>query len=611
MAAKMKFDFGGYATKCGLKCSDGRTIQKNAFQHQDGQTVPLVYAHNHTDPSNVLGHAVLENRADGVYCYGVFNNTPDGQIAKELVKHGDIQYLSIYANQLQQTPARQVQHGEIREVSLVLAGANPGARIDNLSFAHADGSVYEDECEVIIHTGLEIDEVLDFESEEMEHTDMEEKDINEVLGTLNDDQKEAVYMILSHALAEGGNDSLYHAEEDNPDETIEDIFNTLSEKQKKAVYFLIGTAVEGDGGAAAHYDDGGENAMYHNVFDQNERDDRNTLSHDQMKAIIADGKKYGTLKDSFLAHADDYGFEPIDILFPDARLSPEGMQTFKRDDGWVSAFLAACTHSPFARIKTIVANITADEARAKGYVKASLKKEQVVALLKRTTTPTTIYKKQKIDRDDLIDITDFDVVMWLRAEMRGMLDEELARTILIGDGRDVSDEDKINEQNIRPIALDNDDMYVFRKEVEPTLTTDQLIDEFIRMRKEYKGSGSPKLYTSTEFVTEMQLIKDSTGRRIYSSLTELASLLRVSSIEEIELLNDATRVVSDTQTNKILGIVVNPKDYTIGADKGGQVNWFDDFNIDYNQQIYLIETRVSGALTKPRSALILEQKPQG
>jgi HK97 family phage prohead protease len=615
--SKTKYDFSGYATKNGLKCSDGRIILKDAFKDQDGQTVPLVWQHLHNEPANVLGHAVLENREDGVYCYGKFNDTEAGKNAKQLVEHGDISSLSIYANQLKEK-MKQVMHGAIREVSLVLAGANPGALIDNLSFAHGDGTFVEDETEAIIYTGLDFGE----ESGTAAHSE-DDKTVAEVFDTLNEEQKSVVYAMIAHASGERqeegatteqkGENVIQHAK---ADATVKDVFDTLNEDQKKVVYYLIGAALEEAGtesGAAAKHsntDKEGESIMKTNVFDQSTQEaSKNVLTHDQMVTILGDAKRFGSLKESFIAHAEEYGFDPIDILFPDAKdVDPGGPVTIKRNDAWVEDVLSDTTHTPFARIRTRIADLTVDEARAKGYVTGNLKKEEVIPLMRRVTTPTTVYKKQKLDRDDMVDITDFDVVVWLKKEMRGMLDEEVARAVLIGDGRVVGDEDKINEGNVRPIAMDDGNVFVHRVEVEANETIDNIIDEFIRARKYYKGSGVPALYTSTDLLTEMLLVKDTLGHRLYKTVQELASVLRVSKIVEVEPMNEAVRMVGDDE-HQILGIVVNLKDYTIGADRGGQVSMFDDFDIDYNQYKYLIETRISGALTKPKSALIIERLP--
>lgn len=612
MSKKTTYDFSGYATKNGLKCSDGRTILKDAFKHQDGQTVPLVWQHLHNEPANVLGHAVLENREDGVYCYGKFNDTEAGKNAKQLVEHGDISSLSIYANQLKEK-MKQVMHGAIREVSLVLSGANPGALIDNLSFAHGDGTYVEDETEAIIYTGLEFGK----DGDNAAHGE-EDQTVAEVFDTLNDEQKEVVYAMIAHAAGAKQEDgkvdkTLQHAK---ADATVKDVFDTLNEDQKKVVYYLIGAALEEAGaesGAAAKHSNlngEGESIMKTNVFDQSTQEaNKNVLTHDQMVTILGDAKRFGSLKESFIAHAEEYGFNPIDILFPDAKdVDPGGPVTIKRNDAWVEDVLSDTTHTPFARIRTRIADLTVDEARAKGYVTGNLKKEEVIPLMRRVTTPTTVYKKQKLDRDDMVDITDFDVVVWLKKEMRGMLDEEVARAVLIGDGRVVGDEDKINEGNVRPIAMDDGNVFVHRVGVAADETIDNIIDEFIRARKYYKGSGVPALYTSTDLLTEMLLVKDTLGHRLYKTVQELASVLRVSKIVEVEPMNEAVRMVGDDE-HQILGIVVNLKDYTIGADRGGQVAMFDDFDIDYNQYKYLIETRISGALTKPKSALIIERLP--
>lgn len=576
------FDFTGYATKNNLECSDGRTILKDAFKEQDGRRVPLVWQHFHNDPASILGHAVLENRVDGVFCYGKFNNTASGQNAKELVKHGDVEALSIYANQLSHQ-GKAVKHGAIREVSLVIAGANPGAFIENVSITHSDGSCEEDDTEAIISLDIPLTHAEEIPPEKPEVKE-DNRTVQEVFDSMTDEQKTVVYTLLTQLLedqesGEDESDDVEHSDDSN--DTLEHSINE------------------------------GDKSMKRNVFDQTtQQDSKNVLSHDQLKEIVTDAKRFGSLKESFIAHAAEYGFDPIGLLFPDAQATNSGgPEVIKREDAWVSVVLSEANHTPFARIKTTVADITAEEARAKGYVTGALKKEEIIPLMKRVTTPTTIYKKQKLDRDDMVDITDFDVVMWLKNEMRGMLNEELALAALLGDGRDVSDEDKINEQNIRPIVRDNDSVYVHRASVAATATTDDVIDEMIRSRKFYKGSGTPTLFTSTDLLTEMLLIKDSMGRRIYGSVQELANVLRVSKIVEVEPMNGATRKVSETQTNAILGVIVNMKDYTIGADKGGQVAMFDDFDIDYNQYKYLIETRVSGALTRPKSALVIEKLP--
>lgn len=542
----MKFDFSGYATKNDITCSDGRTIRHNAFKAQDGQTVPLVWQHMHNSPDNVLGHVVLENRDDGVYAYGKFNDTPTARSAKELVEHGDITSLSIHVNKLIQK-GKNVVHGAIREVSLVLSGANPGALIDNLSMEHSDGSTSDLDGEAIIYTGLDID------------------------------------------LEEG---ELEHAEGD--DRTVKEIFDTLNEEQKNVVYAMLAAAVEGD----LEHADGdyieGDDYMKVNVFDQDDsRDEGITLSHSDIKEIMNDAERMGSLKESLMFHAAEYGIENIDYLFPDAKLL-EAPSWVKRDDSWVAGVLAGVKKTPFSRIKTMYADITEDEARAKGYIKGNQKLEEVFPVFKRTTTPTTIYKKQKLDRDDIIDITDMDVVAWMKQEMRVMLNEEIARAILIGDGRDIMAEDKINEENIRPICRD-DELYAHKVTVASNINPATLIERMIRERKNYKGEGKPTLYTTDEILIDMLLIKDKVGRRLYNTETELASALRVKEIVAVEAMET---------TPELLGIFVNLNDYSLGADKGGQISMFDDFDIDFNQYKYLMETRVSGALTKPKSALV-------
>ena len=559
----MEFDFSGWATRNDIKCSDGRIIRKDAFKENDGQIVPLVWNHSHNDVSNVLGHALLENRNEGVYAYGVFNDSENGKNAKLLVEHGDLTGLSIYANKLKQKN-ENVLHGAIREVSLVLAGSNPGAFIDSV-IKHGE----ESEEEAIIYTGEDISL-----SHAEDNTAKEENKVEEKPATKNEDE-----------------------------ETIEDVFNTLTEKQKNAVYFMIGKALENEDNAT---EEGGNEEVKHNVFDQEETKTEGVLSHSEMETIINDGKRYGSLKESFLAHADEYGIENIDWLFPEARNLNNPPEFIKRDTGWVSKLMGGFHKSPFSRIKSSFADITEDEARAKGYMKGKLKKEEVFSLLKRTTTPTTIYKKQKLDRDDVIDITDFDVVAWLKSEMRLMLDEEIARAALISDGRLASSDDKINEQNIRPISTD-EELYTIQATVNVAkgASADEKATAFIRSaikaRKNYKGSGQPTLYTFEDVITDILLLTDTTGRDLYDSVEKIATKLRVKEIVIVPVMED----VKGKNDLPLLGIIVNPDDYSIGADKGGAINMFDDFDIDYNQQKYLIETRCSGALTKPYSAIAL------
>lgn len=570
-----KFDFSGWATKANLKCSDGRTIMKDAFKENDGKQVPLVWNHQHNDPDNVLGHALLENRDEGVYAYCKFNDSESGKTAKLLVQHGDVNALSIYANQLKQNMSN-VLHGNIREVSLVLAGANPGASIDSIMM-HGE----ESDEEAVIYTGENI-ALVHADEEKPKESNKEEKE----------------------------NKAVENEEKAGGEKTVADVFNTLNEEQKTVVYAMIGQALEDAGVAGDDETDeteGGNENMKHNVFDNETQGQENVLSHDAMATIINDAKRYGSLKDSFLAHAAEYGIDQIDYLFPEAKTLNNPPEFIKRDTGWVTKVMGGVHHTPFSRIKSMFANITEDEARAKGYIKGNLKKEEVFGLLKRTTTPTTIYKKQKLDRDDVVDITDFDVVAWLKSEMRMMLDEEIARAILLGDGRPTSSDDKINEQNIRPIVSDAD-LYTIKKQVDVAKgATDDvkakaLIKAAVKARKEYKGSGNPTLFTTEDMLTDCLLLEDGIGHRLYKNEGEVAAAMRVSNIVTVPVMEG----VKGPKGGDLMGVIVNLTDYNVGADKGGAVNMFDDFDIDYNQQKYLIETRCSGALTKPYSAIALE-----
>lgn len=564
-----EFDFAGWATRFNIKCSDGRTIRKDAFKSNDGQIVPLVWNHQHNEPDNVLGHALLEYRDEGMYAYGKFNDTESGKNAKLLVMHGDVNSLSIYANQLKQQGG-DVYHGNIRELSLVLAGANPGALIESV-ICHGE----DNDEEAIIYN--------DEESLYLSHA----KDNNCESKKDKEEKK-------------GGN--LKMADKANDEKTLAEVFDTLTEEQKTVVYALIGQALE-DQKNNTEEEEGNEE-MKHNVFD-NETNDENVLSHSEMQAIFSDAKRYGSLKDSVLAH----GIEQIDYLFPDATNLNKTPEFISREMGWVQKVMGAVRHTPFSRIKSVFADITEDDARAKGYIKGKLKKEEVFSLLKRTTTPTTVYKKQKLDRDDAVDITDFDVVAWLKAEMRMMLDEEIARAILIGDGRLSSSDDKINEQNIRPIFNDAD-LYTVKAIVEfgEAATDDEKAKAFIRAviknRKHYKGSGEPTLYTTEDLVSDCLLLEDANGRVIYETIDKLKNALRVKDIVAVPVMEGA----KGAKGGDLMGLLVNLNDYNVGADKGGAVNMFDDFDIDYNAQKYLIETRCSGALTKPYSAIAFETK---
>ena len=577
-------DFSGWATRNDLLCGDGRVIKKDAFKDNDGKTVSLVWNHEHNDPNAVLGHAILENRDEGVYAYGFFNDSENGQLAKKLVSHGDVSSLSIWANKLKQN-GREVLHGEIRELSLVLAGANPGAYID-VVMAHNDegedvSELYANYNEnIMIHAALE---------DEKSDSNKEEKPVEE--------------------------------EKKQPDteKTVGEVFDTLTEEQKTAVYAIIGQALEDSGEAEDKMDEEDDN-MKHNVFENEEVKQEGVLSHSEMQAILADGKRYGSLRESFLAHAGDtkysagtatYGIDGADdFLFPDASNLNAPPSFISREMGWVKKVMNGTHHTPFSRIKSMFADITEDDARAKGYIKGKLKKEEVFTLLKRTTTPTTIYKKQKMDRDDVIDITDFDVVAWLKSEMRLMLDEEIARAILVGDGRLSSSDDKINESNIRPIWTD-EDLYTIKALVSVAAGADEdtkakaFIRAAIKARKDYKGSGNPTLFTTEDVLTDCLLMEDGMGRIIYESPEKLANVLRVKEIVTVPVMENLTRTV-DTKTHELMGIIVNLADYNVGADKGGAINMFDDFDIDYNQQKYLIETRCSGALIKPYSAIAIE-----
>lgn len=570
------FDFSGWATRANLKCSDGRTIMKDAFKHNDGQTVPLVWNHQHNDPNEVLGHALLENRDEGVYAYCKFNETESGKTAKLLVQHGDVDALSIYANQLKENMSNVI-HGNIREVSLVLAGANPGAFIDSV-IMHGE----ESDDEAIIYTGENIS---------LQHANDEKKEESKDDKKTTDD---------SNKKEETKTES---------EETVADVFNTLTDKQKTVVYAMIGQALEGADDEDKD-DEGGSETMKHNVFDKDTQNQEETvLSHAAMETIIGDAKRYGSMKESFLAHAQDYGIENIDYLFPEANTLNNTPEFIKREMGWVSTVMSGVHHTPFSRIKSVFADITEDDARAKGYIKGKLKKEEVFSLLKRTTTPTTVYKKQKMDRDDVVDITDFDVIAWLKSEMRMMLDEELARAFLVGDGRLASSDDKINEQNIRPIWKD-EDLYTIKSLVTVPSggsLAEEFIDQSVRAMKDYKGSGSPTAFMTEEMLTECLLLKDTNKHRLYKNAEEVATAMRVSRIVTVPIMEGLKRTV-DSNTFELKALIVNLNDYNVGADKGGAVNMFDDFDIDYNQQKYLIETRCSGALTKPYSAIALEVK---
>lgn len=585
-----KYDFSGWATKNDLKCSDGRTIRRDAFKHNDGQTVPLVWNHQHSDPLNVLGHALLENRKDGVYAYCTFNDTPAGKNAKMLVEHGDVSALSIYANQLQQNNG-DVTHGVIREVSLVLAGANPGAFIDSI-IRHGESS----DDEAVIYTGEDI-ELMHAdnapEKEEGKMGDKNEKTVQDVVDSMTEEQRNVMYALIGQALEDAK-----HSDMDEEDQNQEN--NKKGEDEK----------------------------MKHNVFENDNNKQNNTLTHADMEMILKDAKRCGSLKEAVLAHAasaasagdaiyDKYGIKPndnnegISMLYPDYKNLNNVPEFIKRDTGWVAQVMSGVHHTPFSRIKSMFADITEDEARARGYIKGKLKKEEVFTLLKRTTDPQTIYKKQKLHRDDIIDITSFDVVAWIKAEMRMMLEEEIARAILVGDGRSTSDDDHIQENHIRPIYKE-EELFVVNRVLDHQTDADARAKQFIRTaikaRKDYKGSGEPSLFCTEDLLTDMLLLEDANGRIIYDSVSKLATALRVKNIVTVPVMEGVNRTNGESGKCDLLGIIVNLKDYNVGADKGGAVNMFEDFDIDYNAHKYLIETRCSGALIKPFSAIVIEEK---
>lgn len=586
-----KPDFGGWATKNDLECSDGLTIKQGAFSGNHGTTVPLMWSHRHESPAAVLGHAQLIENHEGIYANGFFNETSNGIHAKEMVRHGDIQSLSIHARRVKKN-GYDVVHGEITEVSLVMKGANPGAYIDQSTFAHEDGSQSD---EVIIYTGYEL-----------EHTDESSSDDAQPVQTES----------------EGGDMS----DSTEPNKTAKEIFDAMTDEQKKVVYMVaeevaiasvdVEDGEEEDDSEEEVTEHGYENeeTLYHNqednkmsrnVFDRTEESKPSeTLSHSQMEAIFNDARRMGSLKESVLSHANEYGITNIDILFPDAKTISDSPEIIKRRTEWVSEVIGKTKHSPFSRVKNVLADFTADEARALGYVKNSMKKEEIISLMKRVTTPTTIYKKQKLDRDDITDITDFNVVSWIKAEMRIMLDEEIARAVLLGDGRSGSSEDKIldpkgstNGAGIRAIVHD-DDMFAHKVTVNDVLTPGAIVESILRSRTHYRGSGSPTLYTTDGVLVDMLLEKDKIGRRLYNSVEELANVLRVAKIVPVEVME---------QYPTILGIMVNMQDYTLGTDRGGEISMFDDFDIDWNQHKYLMETRLSGALVKYKSAIVFSR----
>lgn len=589
---KRKFDFAGWATRNNLRCSDGRVIRKGAFKDNDGETVPLVWNHRHDDPNNVLGHALLENRDEGVYAYCTFNETDSGKAAKLLVEHGDVKSLSIYANRLEQNGG-DVLHGAIREVSLVLAGANPGAYIESV-VRHGE----EIDDEAILWTGEDI---------YLAHSDKEDDD--EETDKKEEESKKEKKPMKNPKRPYEEDEEEYEEEGSGKEETVADVFNTLNEKQKKVVYALVGKAIEDTrnerGEDDDEEDDEDDEKMKHNVFYNDERE--NYLSHAEMEEIVGDARRIGSMKEAFIQH----GINQIDYLFPDAKnVGPAEPIFVQRDMEWVNSVINNVKHTPFARTKSLFADITNEEARAKGYVKGNRKEEEVFALLKRTTTPKTVYKKQKFDRDDVLDITDLDVISWVKKEMRMMLDEEIARAILIGDGRSSISPDKIDEDKVRPIYRDDEFFsvkypVVISAGAGNAARAKAFIQGAIRSRKQYKGSGNPIMFMTEDMLTECLLLEDANERVIYDTEEKLRTALRVSKIVTVPVLEGVTRTANGTNF-ELAGIYVNLQDYNVGADKGGEVNMFDDFDIDYNQQKYLIETRISGALIKPFSAVCLE-----
>lgn len=616
----MEPDFSGYATKANLKCSDGRTIMPDAFKHQDKAKVPLVWQHIYNEPSNILGHAVLESREDGVYAYGYFNDTDAGQHAKKMVQHKDINALSIYANKLVEK-SQHVVHGTIREVSLVLAGANPGAMIDFVNVAHGDGEIQTLEDEAVIYSGLELEvnasstkeslEVVHKDQTQEKEADVSEKTVGEIFESLTEEQKNVVYYMIGVALSGKDPESVAHSDDVKH---VSSILDQLNDEQLNVVYYMIGAAIEGSRDSEAQHSDSIDEYQYtadadnkegismkHNVFEGDAGNKSRALSHAESESIFEGAKRLGSMKDAVEDYALKHGIEDIDILFPDAKSVTSTPDFIKRRTEWVADVMTNTRHTPFSRIKSLTANLTLPEARAKGYVKGNLKKEEFFRVAKRTTTPQTIYKKQKLDRDDVLDISDFDVVVWLKGEMRLMLEEEIARAILIGDGRSTGDDDKIKEEHIRPIATDDELFvtYLYVNLGDADSSAEEIVDALTLQRRHYRGSGNPTFYTSETVLAQLLLIKDKMGRRIYPTVNDLSAALRVSKIVTVEVM--------DEPSVDVVGIVVNLADYTVGADRGGDVSLFDDFDIDYNQYKYLIETRMSGALTKAKSALVIRK----
>ena len=647
MSMDRPYDISGWATMCNIKCTDGRVIRPNAFIDNDGEEVPMVYQHCHTDPENILGHALLENRDEGVYCYCWFNKNDKAQAAKNAVANGDIKQFSIYANQLVQKGS-DVIHGSIKEVSLVLTGANKGARIENLNFAHSDGTydtddeealIYTNKQEILCHSEEEADdaaeepktetepetEVAESEESNTEEENMTKKsiDVQAILDSMTDEQR-----MVANALYEQGQLDILE-ELENEDDTEEEVLDDEEADEEEESDEDEEEEDEDDDEldeedeeeyeedeAMAHSEIGGKNSMKKNVFDgtmDEVKDQSNTLTHSEIQTIFADAKRDGSLKQAVMAHSEDYGIEQIDWLFPDAKTLQTTPDFIHRDMGWVSKVMQGTRHTPFSRIKTLFADITADEARAKGYIKGNRKLNEVFTLLKRTTDPQTIYKKQKLDRDDVLDITDFDVVAWMKGEMRMMLDEEIARAILIGDGRLTSADDHISESHIRSVFRD-DDLYTVHKElvtVQGEAKAKTFIKTVRKAWKDYKGSGNAVCFITEDALSDLLLLEDGIGHFLYPTKETAANVLGVREIITVPVMADASTIRTVTATGKSykpIAIILNLNDYNVGADKGGSVNMFEDFDIDYNQQKYLIETRCSGALVKPYSAIVIEEE---
>jgi len=622
------YDFSGYATKNDVRCGDGLIIRKDAFVDNDNSRVPLVWQHMHNDPGNVLGHADLENRDDGVYAYCTFNETPSGQNAKALVQHGDVTSMSIYANKLRKQ-GNNVIHGLIREVSLVLAGANPGALIDPVSIAHGDGSYTDLDDEAVIYGGddffVHADNDEDEEDDDMANGN--EETVQDVLDTMNDKQRKVVEFLVGEALKNGGSsksEEVQHSDDAPDDETVTDVLKTFNPKQRKVLEYIVGIALNGgteSDDEVEHYDMEDDDMKF-NAFDDYYDDDYDTveLTHSDIEDIIGEAKQgvNGSLKDTFLAHS----IESLEVLYPEAKLVGQNPEIISRDMTWVDKVWGGLRKTPFARIRSVAANITEYEARARGYIKGTQKIEEVLSLLARTTIPQTIYKLQKIDRDDVVDITDLDIVAWMKKEMRDMLNEEIVRAVMVGDDRPSTDESRINPEHIRPIYQDND-LYTIHQNVTIGAAAtfneiaDTIIEEAVLARKNYMGSGTPTMYASTDIITRMLLAKDTLGHRMYRNESELAAALRVKEIVEVPIFDGVKRTASITtqqggqtvttqEERKLLCLIVNLSDYTIGNDKGGEVNLFDDFDLNFNKYEYLIETRASGALIRPYSAIAIE-----